>query len=120
MQHLHRLDEVIPRVVVGWVGAQRLLVRGYGLVVLLLRKMTVTDVMHRLGVTGLVGLFIQHFRSGLELSLRVRVLILFEERVTEVVMCLVAVLVLLQTTAVVHFRFGVVLFVVLAVAAAHV
>ena len=76
--------------------------------------------MHRLGVTGLVGLFIQHFRSGLELCLRVRVLVLFEERVAEVVMCLVAVLVLLQTAAVVDFSLGIVLFVVLAVAAAHV
>ena len=122
MQYLkgHRLDEVISRVVVGWVGAQRLLVRGYGLVVLLLREMTVTDVMHRLGVTGLVFLLIQHLRCGLELCLRVGVLVLFEERVAEVIMRLVAVLVFLQTAAVVDFSLGIVLLVVLAVAAAYV
>ena len=65
--------------------------------------------MHDLGVTRFVLFLVQHLCRGLILRLCVSVLVLFEERVPQVIMRLVAVFVLLQSAAVIDFRLRIVL-----------
>ena len=76
--------------------------------------------MHRLGIARFVVFLVEHLRGGGEFRQRIFVLVLFEKGVAEVIVCLVAILVFLQTAAVVDLRFGVVLLLVLAVAFAHI
>ena len=76
--------------------------------------------MHRLGVAFRALFAVQHLRCRLELSLCIGVFVLLEQRVAEVIMCLIAVLVLIQAATVVNLRLGVVLLTVLLVAATYV